>query len=66
MIFLKYDPISPPHPSPIWLKPLVHDYQQTNFTNLNKKASVILINFSIFGGKFRQIFDNTKLTKIHS
>jgi hypothetical protein len=50
IIFKKYDPISPqikggilhfttppPITSPIWLKPFVHDYQQTYFTNLNKK-----------------------------
>ncbi len=59
-------PQLPPDASPIWLKPLVHDYQQTYFTNLNKKALVILIIFSIFSGKIRQIFDITKLTKIHS
>ncbi len=62
----KLPPNFPPDASPIWLKPLVHDYQETYFTNLNKKTLVILINFFIFSGKIRQIFDITKLTKIQS
>ncbi len=63
----KLPPQLPSDASPIWLKPLVHDYQQTYFTNLKKKALVILIKFSIFFGKnspnfwYHKIDKNTQL-----
>jgi len=55
--------LPPQTASPVWPNPLVHDYQQTYFTNLNKQTLVILINFANFLKKSLPNFWHHKIDK---